>query len=164
MPPPPDGSDSRLRRLGNWRRGAEPRSLVQSTAAQPVAPDTTVQHLAEDDRGPQGMDESDDASIRYPVLGEIHKPREHALALVQYLLASGAQGKSLSVPDLMQAHFQMCAAMGWGWRKWAAIGRELKLMGLKTGTVTVGSERITYYQIEPVAEPASNVVSIERRA
>src|ERR1700752_2073236 len=119
MPPPPDASDSRLRRLGNWLRGAEPGRLVQSTAAQQIAEDdTTVQHLAAVDSGLQGMGESDDASICYPVLGEIHKPREHALALVQCLVASGAQGKSLSVPAMMQAHFNMCVAIGWAWRKW----------------------------------------------
>jgi len=86
--------------------------------------------------------------------------------LVASLLQAGAQGKSFSVRDLEQFHLEMCTELGWAWRKWPAIGRELRALGLETATVAIGGERLTYYEIQPVTEPTATVVDLaaaERR-
>jgi hypothetical protein len=105
------------------------------------------------------------SAITYPELGEIHPPRKRAQMLVASLLKAGAQGKSFSVRDLEEFHLGMCTELGWAWRKWPAIGRELRALGLETATVAVDGERLTYYEIQPVTEP-TNVVeraAAERR-
>ena len=150
--------------------GLEPSPVVQGEPpSEPTCPapdDITAHRLTEDNSGSQGMPEDEGDAIAYPVLGALHPPRKHALTLIASLLRSGAQGKSFSVRDLGKFHLEMCLELGWAWRKWPAIGRELRALGLETATVPVGGERLTYYQIAPATQPTATVVELaaaERR-
>jgi hypothetical protein len=156
-------SHGHTERLGQIRAGIS-RALGIKPAGAPLTPDDTTAHrIAAVDSGLQRTRENADSPIVYPVLGEIHTPREHALALLSYALSADARSKSFSARDLQTLHLEMCEVMGWAWRKWPAIGRELKGLGLVTATVSVDGERLTYYEIQPVAEPSAEAVPMPCR-
>jgi hypothetical protein len=91
------------------------------------------------------------------ILGGIRSPREHAIALLDAL--RGLEGKSLLQSDLEELHRVLCEQNGWIYRRWLAVGRELRLLGLRKTKVWCNGQRLTAYEI---SAPASNVVALER--
>jgi hypothetical protein len=129
-----------------WRRNSEP----QPTPDEP-GPAQCQQVPPEADT---------DAEQSGPViLGGIRTAREHAVALLDALLAAGLDGRSLLQSDMEEIHLNLCEQNRWIWRRWPAIGRELKSLGLRKTKVWAEGQRLTVYEI---AAPASNVVALER--
>jgi hypothetical protein len=92
------------------------------------------------------------------IVGTIHSARERAILLVEFMVAAGYGGKSIYQGDLEEFHLRLCEHHGWAAVSWLAICRELKRIGLRKWTGFVDGQRLTLYEIQPVTEPASNVV------
>src|SRR5687768_8687929 len=128
-------SDIAKRLLGSNVGTVAPRSAPVPTEAHQPAPVDTSAHRS----GPMA-----------PVLGSVRWPREHAVALVEALVAEGLAGRSIYVGDLEEAHHVVCERLGWQPTRWPAIGRELRKLGLQKVKVDIDGERLTYYEIQPV--------------
>jgi riboflavin synthase alpha subunit len=77
--------------------------------------------------------------------------------LVEGMRALGpvVYGHSIRQGELESFHRDMCEALGWLWRRWPAVGRELKkLPGVRKGKVLVNGQRLTVYEVGPVPTEA----------
>jgi hypothetical protein len=124
---------------------------VQTDAPQ-VEPTSTESNLVEPSPHPV-------------VLGSIQSAREQAVALVDALVETGYEGKSLSVGQLCTLHYKLSELSGTIPRGWLAIARELKRMGLPKVKLWKGEGGeivlVTYYEI---VAPPGNVVALARKA
>jgi len=129
-----------------WKRKSEPQPTPGETAADKCAQMPTDADTDAEQSGPV-------------VLGGIRTAREHAIALLEALRAAGLDGRSLLADDMEEMHRMLCEQNAWIYRRWPAVGREQKRLGLRKTKVWADGQRLTAYEI---AAPTSNVVALER--
>jgi hypothetical protein len=141
--------------MGWFRRRRKLEPAPVDTSAEPVS--TSADQCAPAP-APVGTDQHQDGPV---VFGALRSAREHAVALLERLRSAGLDGRSLYQGDIEDLHRSMCDDLVWIPRRWPAIGRELKRLGLRRSKVWIQGQRLTVYEI---GEPAtSNVIPVERR-
>jgi hypothetical protein len=98
-------------------------------------------------------------------LGAMRSPADHAAMLLDMIRGAGFDGRSVLATELEDCHALLCEQLGWIPRRWHAVGRELKRLGVRKGKVWLAGQRLTIYEIGPPIS-ADNVVAhatVERR-
>jgi hypothetical protein len=144
--PPVEPSPQRLTPVGTGeQRDGEPSGFEPvATGADHCEPEPT----GEDNRTPL-------------IFGSLRSAREHAQAVAEMIRGSGAYNRAIYQGELEEWHIGLCEDLGWIPRKWDAVGRELaRLSGVRKGQVKLNGQRLTVYEIIPVAEAAAAVVEL----
>lgn len=71
------------------------------------------------------------------IFGPVRSPKEHAVKLAELMRgAPRYQGHAVYAGEVRYHHEKMCEALGWIYRRWPAVARELaKLDGVRKSKV-----------------------------
>ena len=163
----------------NWLLGSPKQSALVETCDDPglhqgaqvdtgSTPVSTDLMQGDDQSTPVGTGSAPVSTELQPPLlfGAIRSPQEHAAMLVEGMRALGpvVYGHSIRQGELENFHRDMCEELGWLWRKWPAVGRELKkLPGVRKGKVWFNGQRLTVYEIGPASETSVDLAQEKLR-
>jgi hypothetical protein len=95
------------------------------------------------------------------IFGSMRSAKEHALTIVKVIRAMGCTNRAIYQGEIEDMHADICGELGWMFRKWDAVGRELaRLPGVKRDEFKLNGQRLTAYEVAPLEEAPATVVDL----